>query len=202
MGKLRKPKPYRGNPRRISPERLAELKGWLAELGDISGVVHDLNSNELIGGNQRANALNLFKQELTIVKEYQDPTPQGTVALGYYIIDGECYSYRAVRWTKEQCRRANVIANKAGGSWDFDLLFEQFTATDLLTLGWEAAELYEIGVLPIEEFTDEELDEDRGESEGYQFKISVGNSHLYMDVLKACSDQILAHPEWEAEIAE
>ena len=34
-------KPYANNPRRISDKQLADLATWLAELGDLSGIVHE-----------------------------------------------------------------------------------------------------------------------------------------------------------------
>jgi len=42
---------YHKNPRQISERQYADLRRWLSEFGDLSGVVHDLNSDEIIVGN-------------------------------------------------------------------------------------------------------------------------------------------------------
>ena len=139
-------KEYNKNPRKISKKQLIELEANLKELGDISGIVHDLNSGEIIGGNQRTKVLNIQDCEIEIVKEFETPTEQGTVALGFVVWQGERFNYRKVLWTPEQCEKANVTANKMGGTWDFDVLKEHFNQDKLLTFGfdeWELAALPE-----------------------------------------------------------
>jgi hypothetical protein len=121
---------YEGNPRRISAKQYERLRQDLAGLGDLGGIVHDLNSDQVIGGNQRTRALGLLIRKPVIVKQYDPPTKTGTVAEGYFEIDGERFAYRAVRWTPEQCAAANIKANLDGGSWDFDAL-----------AGWDVGEL-------------------------------------------------------------
>lgn len=134
-------RPYYKNPRKITPRQRQELEQWLQELGDISGVVHDLNSGEIIGGNQRSGVFDLANCEIETVKTFDPPDHQGTAALGFIVWRGDLYTYRAVRWTPEQCEKANIIANKAGGSWDMQILGARFNKTDLLSWGWDAAEL-------------------------------------------------------------
>lgn len=115
-------KHYHKNPRQITAAQFERLQETLAELGDLSGIVHDLNSDEIIGGNQRLEALGIMTAMPEIVERHDPPTETGTVALGYYIVNGERFSYRAVRWTPAQCEKANIVANLAGGDWNWDAL--------------------------------------------------------------------------------
>ncbi len=48
-------KKFDGNPRYITDRQWHLLKDNLEELGDLSGVVHDLNSNMYVSGNQRSS---------------------------------------------------------------------------------------------------------------------------------------------------
>ena len=137
-------KHYHKNPRNITKQQQADLKAWLREFGDLSGIVHNLETDELIGGNMRAEALEGILSGLiqpVIVKEYDDPTEQGTVAQGYYELHGEMYNYRQVRWDAKKSERANLIANKAGGFWDWDILANDFDNETLLDSGFREDEL-------------------------------------------------------------
>lgn len=134
-------KTYHKNPRQITEKQFSDLKRWLKELGDLSGIVHDLNSDEIISGNQRARAIKIDACETVLVEELEKPDEQGTVALGYIIWEEKRYNYRQVRWTPEWCERGNIIANKAGGEWDFDILANEFEIPMLLDTGWEEFEL-------------------------------------------------------------
>lgn len=134
-------KEFSKNPRKISEKQFTELQQWLDELGDLSGVVHDVNSNQIISGNQRTKAFNLEDCEIKIIEKYNKPTRTGTVALGYVIYKGEKFSYRQVKWTKKQCDKANIIANKAGGEWDFEILGKNFNFDDLSNWGFGKDEL-------------------------------------------------------------
>lgn len=42
-------KEYNKNPRKITPKQLEQLKANIQELGDLSGIVHDLNTEGLFG---------------------------------------------------------------------------------------------------------------------------------------------------------
>lgn len=137
------PKPYHKNPRRISKKQTQELAAWLQELGDLSGVVHDLNSGEIIGGNQRSKVFDLANCEIEIAQRLPEPDAQGTVAHGFVIWQGARYAYREVRWTPEQCEKACIIANKAGGDWDMAALELNFKKSNLLSWGFDPAELKE-----------------------------------------------------------
>lgn len=134
-------KPYAKNPRRISDKQLSDLQQWLAELGDLSGIVHDLNSDQVIGGNQRSRIFSVNACEIVLTEQYSNPDEQGTVALGYIVWQGNKYAYRQVRWTERQAEKANIVANRSGGEWDFELLASNFQTDDLLAWGFEAADL-------------------------------------------------------------
>jgi hypothetical protein len=133
-------KTYHKNPRQITDAQMQQLTGSLSELGDLSGIVHDLNTDEIIGGNQRGRAFNINTCEIEISHNGQEPDEQGTVAHGFVVWKGKRYAYRQVRWTPEQCEQANIQANKLGGSWDFDVLANEFEIPDLLEWGFEPGE--------------------------------------------------------------
>ena len=144
-------KRYHKNPRQITETQMRQLADNLAELGDLSGIVHDLNSDEIIGGNQRSDVINVNLCEIELTHEADKPDEQGTVAHGFIVWKGKRYAYRQVRWTPEQCEKANVVANKAGGSWDFDVLANEFDVADLLDWGFEG---FEFGLLGEEKLTE------------------------------------------------
>ena len=75
-------KQYSRNARKISEQQLADLEAFLRELGDLSGVVHDLNSDQIIGGNQRSKVFDINECKIEIEHRMKKPDAQGTVALG------------------------------------------------------------------------------------------------------------------------
>jgi DNA modification methylase len=137
-------KQYSKNARKISEQQLADLESYLRELGDLGGIVHDLNSDQIIGGNQRSKVFDINECKIEIEHRMKRPDAQGTVALGYVIWKGKRYSYRQVRWTAKQCEKANIIANKAGGEWDDELLTQYFKGSDLLKLGFSDDEIEDL----------------------------------------------------------
>jgi len=108
------------NPRQITAKQLARLKKSLDEFGDLSGIIFNRRTGNLIGGHQRVKVLppsaSIGKTELA------EPTRAGTVAEGSIIIDGESYLYREVDWPLEREKMANVAANKHAGEWDDEKL--------------------------------------------------------------------------------
>ena len=60
---------YSKNPREITDAQLEQLKSNIKELGDLSGIVHDLNTDEIISGNQRSKVININECEIEIVKK-------------------------------------------------------------------------------------------------------------------------------------
>ena len=72
MGKTSnmKYKTYHKNPRTISEKQMSDLKEWIEELGDISGIVHDKNTDEIVAGNQRTEAIDIKKCDIEIYKTF------------------------------------------------------------------------------------------------------------------------------------
>jgi hypothetical protein len=134
-------KPYFKNPRQITKKQVGQLKDNLIELGDLSGIIHNIETDEIIGGNQRSKIIDIKNCEIEIVESYYEPTKTGTVAIGFVIWNGEKLNYRQVRWTAAQCEQANITANKLGGSFDFDILANDFELPELVQFGFEAHEL-------------------------------------------------------------
>ncbi len=112
--------PQPENPRKVTPEKLAQLKKTLLEFGDLSGVVFNLQTQHLVGGHRRVE--NLQDAEITYSKRYDKPTKTGTVAEGYIVSDGERFAYREVRWPLVREKAANIAANKNAGEWDLPQL--------------------------------------------------------------------------------
>lgn len=111
--------PY--NPRKISREKLLSLKDALLEYGNLSGIVKNRRSGNLISGHQRCKVIPP-DAEITITDIYDPPTRTGTVAEGYIMIDDEKYYYREVDWPIEKEKAANIAANQQGGEFDDELL--------------------------------------------------------------------------------
>ena len=139
---------YDKNPRYISEPELQQLKQNLKELGDLAGIVHDINSGAIIGGNQRSKAIDINQCDIVITEEYKEPTQTGTIAYGHVIWEGEKFAYRKVKWNEEQRRKANITANKLGGHWDWDLLPDIYSADELKEYGFTDLELYGDGADP------------------------------------------------------
>ena len=125
-------KPFHKNPRQISKTDHARLTDTLSRLGDLSGIVHNLNTDEIIGGNQRMTVFTDGKPE--IVETYENPDEQGTVAHGFIVWKGHKFAYRQVRWDDKTSDEANIAANIGGGDWDWEVIANQWSADDLQ--GW------------------------------------------------------------------
>ena len=132
---------YHKNPREITETQFSDLAKWLEELGDLSGFTHNIPTDEIICGNQRSRVVDINKCEIKIIEKLDEPDDQGTIALGFIIWKNHKYAYRAVVWDEKQCEMANIIANKAGGSFDFDTLANEFDLDDLQTWGFSDFEL-------------------------------------------------------------
>ena len=134
---------YHKNPRKITDDQFRQLSISLQELGDLSGIVVNRRTGEIIGGNQRSTFFkeNRDRVEIQITEEFETPTPQGTLAYGYVLFQGEKFAYREVDWDEKQSEKANIVANKAGGVFDFDILANQFNVEDLLGWGFRPIEL-------------------------------------------------------------
>jgi len=96
------------NPRRISDDAAEGLKKSLARFGDLSGIVFNQRTGELVTGHQRMAQVRAEygEREIEAIDE----------AAGLYGIrvDAEhFFPVRVVDWTKAKQRAANVAANNA-----------------------------------------------------------------------------------------
>jgi hypothetical protein len=76
-------KHYHKNPRQITSKQMADLKRNLSRLGDLSGITHDLDTDEILTGNQRSEALPGVMSGLIqpiITERFDPPLVDGTAA--------------------------------------------------------------------------------------------------------------------------
>ncbi|MBT3714192.1 MAG: DNA modification methylase [Anaerolineae bacterium] len=172
-------KHYHKNPRKITKSQAQALKRDLRVYGDLSGIIHNVRTDELIGGNQRSEAIEGIISGIlhpVIVKEYDEPTEAGTLAVGFYDWHGEQYSYRRVDWDDKTAELANLIANKAGGFWDWDILANDFDVEILFDAGFTEDELlgndFDLG---LEESADAEPQIDRAEELQEKWQVKTGD---------------------------
>lgn len=135
--------PY--NPRKEWAEGQGEaFKRSLFEFGDLSGIVKNVRTGHLVGGNKRTDVFRTA-QESEIVKTVQAPDKQGTVAHGFVVADGNRFSYREVDWDEAKEKAANLAANKWSAEWDWEgtslLLQELKPNFDLSMTGFKPHEL-------------------------------------------------------------
>lgn len=120
------------NPRQWTQTDIDRLNKSLTDFGDLSGIVHDLNSGQIVSGNFRSEIIGAVSNpkdcEIEIVHQNEQPDAQGTVALGFVIWNGFRYNYRQVRWTQRQCEEACIKANYLGGSTDWDEMANYWSA--------------------------------------------------------------------------
>lgn len=124
------------NPRKITDKELERLKRALMEFGDLSGIVFNRRSQQLVGGHQRSKVIPKTAK-IVIKKRYPAPTRTGTVAQGHVLIKGERYAYREVDWDEAKEKAAVIAANKHGGSWDYPALAEWLTDLDQFGVDFE-----------------------------------------------------------------
>lgn len=108
------------NPRKITKKQLESLKKAMEEFGDLSGIVFNRRTDNIVGGHQRIKTI---PKDAEIYKtEFPEPTRTGTVAEGYILLNGEKFNYREVDWDINREKLANIAANKQGGEFDDDIL--------------------------------------------------------------------------------
>jgi len=122
MNKINKDFIFKDNPRKITDRQLSRLECDLRKFGDLSGVVYCRNNKAYVGGNQRSKIFD--GSQITLIKEYDEPLQDKTVAVGFIEWNGSRYLYREVEFSESEFREACVVANNDGGDWDFDLLQE------------------------------------------------------------------------------
>ncbi len=108
------------NPRTITDDKLAMLGKAMQEFGDLSGIVFNVRTGQLIGGHQRIKHL---EPDWKITKKnHQDSV--GTVAVGEIETPFGVWSYREVDWSEKKEKAANIAANQHSGEFDLNKLRE------------------------------------------------------------------------------
>lgn len=137
---------YHKNPRKMKGKMNDLLESSLVEYGDLSGIVFNQRTKELVGGHQRTRLLK-DDSSIEMLEEFSPAKEDGTVGYGFLVRNGQKFALRIVDWDETKHARANVIANKIKGDWDMDILANQFDMEDLKLAGFE---LEEFGINPFE----------------------------------------------------
>ena len=134
-----RPAPY--NPRKISEEKLRLLGTAMRRFGDLSGIVFNKRTGNIVGGHQRVKQ---FDPSWEVAKK-SAKDDLGTVAVGFVETPFGRWTYREVDWDPKKEAAANIAANKHGGDFSIPLLKEIITeiddgAFDMELLGFESLE--------------------------------------------------------------
>jgi DNA modification methylase len=129
------------NPRKLSEHDGKALKNSLDSFGDLSCIVFNVQTQQLVGGHQRLAIMEKLPGEQRIlINERAEPEgafldDTGTVAIGYVFIGNKQFAYREVDWDYGRQHAANIAANRIQGEWDLDLLAEVNYELSLLDNG-------------------------------------------------------------------
>ncbi|MCA1571319.1 MAG: DNA methylase [Chloroflexi bacterium] len=117
-------RPDPANPRKITETAAEKLARSMEEFGDLSGVVRNVVTNELVGGHQRVARFVADNPPVTVTERFDEATVVGTLAHGYVTWRGERWSYREVAWERAKQVAANIAANnpELQGEFDFPVL--------------------------------------------------------------------------------
>ncbi len=122
-------KPNPKNPRVTTDLKVENLSKAMVELGDVSGIVFNRRSRQLVGGHQRSKVIPPGA-EVVIEKLFKTPTRAGTVATGYVLYRGERFNYREVDWDESKELAGNLAANKGAGEFDERLVSDMLRDLD------------------------------------------------------------------------
>jgi hypothetical protein len=108
---LEKLAPNPANPRTPwQPDQVAPFRASLRRFGDLSGIVFNRTSGQLVGGHKRIEA---FREDAGAQVVSLD-------GFGYVILsDGGRFAYREVEWDSATEQAANLAANQWGAEWDW-----------------------------------------------------------------------------------
>jgi uncharacterized protein YbaR (Trm112 family) len=112
------------NPRRITKDRRLALKRSIEKYGDLSGIIFNRKTGNLVGGHQR---ISIFRKADVQIKTYPHTDSTGTLAIGEVVIPTSKTTflripYREVSWNGDREMAANIAANAGGGDFDYDKL--------------------------------------------------------------------------------
>lgn len=136
-GKVADLRPDPENPRVHEESARAGLADSMQEFGDLSGIVFNRRTGQLVGGHMRRDALPA-KAKVTVTEEFDPPTATGTVAIGYVTTDEDRWTYREVEWDQERQRAANIAANNPHlqGRYDYGMLAQRLEQWREQGLDW------------------------------------------------------------------
>jgi hypothetical protein len=154
--------PQLKNPRKISDQKLTQLKISLDKFGELNCFVFNKRSQKLISGHQRQKIMTEGK--ITIVDVINPPTNSGTIAEGYIEYGEERFKYREVDVDENTEKAMTIAANKHSGEWDMSILPELLLDLDsrnwpMENLGFSEMELQNI-LAPVDQPKDE-IDKDK-----------------------------------------
>jgi len=129
-----KPAPY--NPRTITKDTAKQLKRYMREFGDLSGIVWNKRTGHLVGGHQRVSQL---PESSPVQVEGESGTVKDSA--------GNVWHVRVVDWEESKEKRANVVANNPAlqGWWDIDLLGSLLTEVPYESVGFELMDIETAG---------------------------------------------------------
>lgn len=119
-------KPDPKNPRTMSDHDGEALQRSMTKFGDLSCVVFNVRTQQLVGGHQRLEIMKKLPAErrVEIKQRFEQPDENGTVALGYIYINNKPFAYREVDWDVGTQKAANIAANRIQGEFNLELLAE------------------------------------------------------------------------------
>jgi hypothetical protein len=170
------------NPRRMSKHDAAALNNSIRQFGDLSCVVFNVRTQQLVGGHQRLEIMKRIGDNKQVqISHRQEPDDVGTVALGYVVIGTKQFAYREVDWPIEKQKAANIAANRIQGEFDLDLLAEanQFLedqAPDLLEMTGQTET--ERDHLKRRNGPDPETDEPKNDDGSRPFEVRLSEAQL------------------------
>jgi len=106
------------NPRKLTEKQFEDLKASLQEFGAVDPAVvntHPTRENVIVGGHQR-------------IRAWED-------------LGNSNYPCVEVNLEIDKEKELNIRLNKSGGSFDFDILANEFETEDLIDWGFEEWEL-------------------------------------------------------------
>lgn len=134
-------KPADYNPRKMTPEEHEALAASMDLFGDLSGVVFNRRTGNLVGAHQRREHMPTDAAIAIHGTRSRKPDRQGTVAVGWIEFDGIRWAYREVDVDEPTEKAMNLAANRWGeAAWDYAKLPTVMQAT-----GWDPEKLAATG---------------------------------------------------------
>lgn len=143
-------KPNAKNPRKAwqGEAQKEAFKKSLLTFGDLSGIVFNATSKQLVGGHKRVDEFKAHPDaELVISERLKQPDVCGTIAFGHVILpNGVRFAYREVLWDKSTEMAANLAANRWAAEWEWAAVSDMFRSLqddkfDLNITGFDLSEI-------------------------------------------------------------